>query len=97
MLISNNLFSLTKDLFIYRAYSQYREDIKSDLSKRQIEDLTDFKPLGKRVRNNIVYLIAIVSTDFNKLKACIIVAIKLTSEFNTLLTAPRKSKALVYN
>jgi hypothetical protein len=84
-------------LFIYRAYSRYREDIKSNLSKCWIKDLTDFKPLGKRVRNNIIYLIAIISTDLNKLKACVIVVIKLTSELNMLLTTPRGSKALVYN
>ncbi len=60
-------------------------------------DLTDFKPLSKRVRNNIIYFIAIISIDLNKLKAYIIVAIKLTSEFNTLLTISRGSKALVYN
>ena len=59
--------------------------------------MTNFKPLGKRVRNNIVYLIAIVSTDLNKLKACIVIVIKLTSKLNTLLTAPRGSKALIYN
>ena len=59
--------------------------------------MTDFKPPGKRVRNDIVYLIAIVSTDLNELKACVIVAIKLTSEFNMLLTTLRGSKALVNN
>ena len=97
MLISNDLFSLTKNSFTCKAYSQYRKYIKSNLSKRWIEDLTDFKPPGKRVRNNIIHFIAIVSTDFNELKACVVVAIKLTGELNTLLTAPRGSEALVYN
>jgi hypothetical protein len=39
--------------------------------------LTDFKPLVKRIRNNIVPLIAVVGTDLDKLKACVIVAVKL--------------------
>ncbi len=85
MLISNDLFSLTKGLFIYRAYYQYREYIKSNFSKHQIKALTYFKPLVKRIRNNIIPLIAIVGTDLNKLKACVIVAVKLTNELNTLL------------
>ena len=59
--------------------------------------MTDFKPPGKRVRNNIIHLITIISTDLNELKAYIIITIKLTSELNTLLTAPKKSKALIYN
>lgn len=96
-MIPTDLFSLTKDSFACRAYSQYRKYIKSNLGKRWIEDLTDFKPPGKRVRNDIVHLIAIVSTDLNELKACVVVAIKLTGELNTLLTAPRGSEALVYN
>ena len=50
-------------------------------------DLTDFKPLVKRIRNDVVPLIAIIGTDLNKLKAYIIVAVKLTSEFDTLLIA----------
>ena len=85
MLISNDLFSLTKGLFIYRAYRRYREYIKSNLSKHQIKDLTDFKPLVKRIRNDVIPLIAVVGTDLNKLKAYIIVAVKLTSELNMLL------------
>ena len=63
---------------------------------RQIENLTNIKPLSKRIRNIIIYLIAIVGTDINKLKAYVIVAIKLTSELNPLLTAYR-SKAFVNN
>ena len=59
--------------------------------------MTDFKPLGKRVRNNIIYLIAIISTDFNELKAYVIVVIKLTGELNMLLTVPKGNKALIYN
>ena len=54
-----------------------------------MEDLTDFKPLGKRVRNNIVYLIAVISADLNKLKTYVIVVVNLSSELsgelNTLL------------
>ena len=47
--------------------------------------MTNFKPLVKRIRNNIISLITIVGTDFSKLKAYIIVAVKLTGELNTLL------------
>ena len=85
MLISNNLFSLTKGLFIYKAYYQYREYIKGDLSKYWIKDLTDFKPPVKRIRNNVIPLTVIIATNLNKLKACVIVAVKLTSKLNTLL------------
>ena len=73
MPINNNLFSLTKDLFIYRAYNWYREYIKSDFGKRQIENLTNIKPLLERIRNDIIYFIVIVSINFNKLKAYIVV------------------------
>ena len=59
--------------------------------------MTDFKPPSKRVRNDIVYLIAIVSTDLNELKACVVVAIKLSSELNTLSTITGGSKTLIYN
>ena len=97
MLISNDLFSLTKDSFTYRAYSWYKKYIKSNFGKHWIEDLTDFKPLSKRVRNNIIHLIAIVSTNFNKFKACVVVVIKLTGKFNTLLTAFKGSEAFVNN
>jgi hypothetical protein len=44
------------------------------------------KLLVKRIRNNIIPLIAI-RTNLNKLKAYIIVAVKLTSELNMLLIA----------
>ena len=47
--------------------------------------MTDFKLLVERIRNNIILLITIIRTDFNKLKACIVVAVKLTSNLNTLL------------
>ena len=47
--------------------------------------MTDFKPPVKRIRNNIILLITIVGIDFNKLKAYIIVVVKLTSELDTLL------------
>ena len=46
--------------------------------------MTDFKLLVKRIRNNIV-LLAAIKTNFNKLKAYIIVVVKLTDEFNMLL------------
>ena len=59
--------------------------------------MTDFKPLSKRVRNNIVYLIDIVNTNLNELKAYFIIVIKLTSKLNMLLTAPKGSKTLIYN
>ena len=42
-------------------------------------------PLIKRIRNNIILLITIIKRDLNKLKAYIIVAVKLTSKLNTLL------------
>ena len=84
MLINDNLFSLTESLFVYRVYCRYREYIKSNLSKYWIKDLTDFKPPVKRIRNNIVPLIA-GGIDLNKLKACIIVVVKLIGELNTLL------------
>ena len=86
MFISNNLFSLTEGLFIYRAYYWYREYIKNNFSKCWIKDLTDFKPLVERIKNNIVLLVAI-RTNFNKFKAYVVVAVKLTSELNTLLIA----------
>ena len=85
MLISNDFFSLTKGLFIYRAYCQYREYIKNNLSKHQIKDLTDFKPLVKRIRNNIILLITVVEINLNELKAYIVVTVKLTDELNMLL------------
>jgi len=47
--------------------------------------LTDFKPLVKRIRNDVILLITVIGTDLNKLKAYVIVAVKLTSELNTLL------------
>ena len=97
MLISNNFFSLTKDLFTYKTYSQYRKYIKSNLGKCQIEDLTDFKLLNKRVRNNIIYFIIIISMDLNELKAYIIIIIKLTSKLNTLLIIFKENKALINN
>ena len=49
--------------------------------------MTDFKLPVKGIRNNVVPLIAVVGTNLNKLKACVIVAVKLTSELNTLLIA----------
>jgi len=39
------------------------------------------------IRNDVIPLITIIRTDFNKLKAYVIVAVKLTSELNTLLIA----------
>jgi len=47
--------------------------------------LTDFKLLVKRIRNNVILLIAIIKADLNKLKAYIIIAVKLTGELNMLL------------
>ena len=47
----------------------------------------DLKPLVKRIRNNIIPLSTIIKIDLNKLKAYIIVAVKLTSELDTLLIA----------
>ena len=47
--------------------------------------MTDFKLLVERIRNDIILLITVVGMDLNKLKAYIIVAVKLTSELNTLL------------
>jgi hypothetical protein len=49
--------------------------------------LTGFKPPVKRIWNDVVPLIAIVGTNLNKLKAYVIVAVKLTGELNTLLIA----------
>ena len=46
--------------------------------------MTDFKPLVKRIRNDVIPLIA-VGTDLNKLKVYIIIIVKLTSKLNTLL------------
>jgi len=84
-LISNNPFSLAKGLFTCRAYCRYREHIKGNLGRCWIKDLTNFKPLVKRIRNNIVPLIAVIRADLDKLKAYVVVAFKLTSELNTLL------------
>ena len=47
--------------------------------------MTDLKPLVKRIRNDIIPLIAVIRVDLNKLKACVIIAVKLTGELNTLL------------
>ena len=49
--------------------------------------MTDFKPPVKRIRNNIIPLIAVIRTDLNEFKAYIIIAVKLTSKLNTLLIA----------
>ena len=47
--------------------------------------MIDFKLPVKRIRNDIVLLITIIKTDLDKLKAYIVVAVKLTGELNTLL------------
>ena len=47
--------------------------------------MTNFKPPVKRIRNNIIPLIAIIRADLDELKAYIIVAVKLTGKLNTLL------------
>jgi len=47
--------------------------------------LTDFKSLVRRIRNNIIPLFTIIKININKLKAYIIVAVKLTNKLNTLL------------
>ena len=80
-------------LYIFRAprhdslvlLNQY--ETNSNLSKYLIKNLTDFKPLIKRIRNDIVLLITIIRADLNKLKTYVIVAVKLTSKLNTLLIA----------
>ena len=46
--------------------------------------MTNFKPPVKRIRNNIVLLV-VIRTNLDKFKACVVVVVKLTSEFNTLL------------
>ena len=50
-----------------------------------LKDLINFKLLSNKVRNNIIYFIIIININFNKLKAYVIVVIKLTGKFNTLL------------
>ena len=47
--------------------------------------MTDFKPPVERIRNNIVLLIAVIRADLNKLKAYIIIAVKLIGELDMLL------------
>ena len=49
--------------------------------------MTGFKPPIKRIRNDVVPLIAVIRADLNELKAYIIVTVKLTGELNTLLIA----------
>ena len=49
--------------------------------------MTDFKSPVKRIKNVIIFLVAIDKTNLNKLKACVIITVKLTGELNTLLTA----------
>jgi hypothetical protein len=49
--------------------------------------LTDFNPPVERIRNDIVLLVAVIGTDLNKLKACVIVVVKLTGELDMLLIA----------
>ena len=85
MLINNNPFSLVKGLFAYRAYYYYREYIKSNFNKYWVKGLTNFKPEIKRIGNNIILFIAVIGADFNKLKAYIIVIVKLAGELNTVL------------
>jgi len=49
--------------------------------------LTDFKPPVERIRNDGVPLVAVVRTNLDELKACVVVAVKLTGELDTLLIA----------
>ena len=49
--------------------------------------MTNFKPLVKRIRNDVIPLITVVGTDLDKLKACVVVAVKLTGKLDTLLIA----------
>ena len=63
------------------------ECIRSNFSKCWIKDLTDFKPPVERIKNNVIPLVAIVRTDFNEFKACVIIVIKLIGEFDMLLIA----------
>jgi len=49
--------------------------------------LTNFKPLVERIRNNVVPLITVFGTDLDELKACVVVAVKLTGELDMLLIA----------
>ena len=87
MLIGNNLFSLTEGLFACKAHCQYKEHIKDNLSKYWIKDLTGFKPLVERIRNNIIPLIAVIRTDLDELKAYVVIAVKLIGKLNMLLIA----------
>ena len=47
--------------------------------------MTDFKLPVKRIRNDVVPLVAVIKTDLNKLKAYVIVAVKLTSKLDIFL------------
>ena len=47
--------------------------------------MTGFKLPVKRIWNNVIPLVAVVGTNLNKLKAYIIVAVKLTGKLNMLL------------
>ena len=47
--------------------------------------MTNFKPPVERIRNNVILLITVVRTDLDKLKAYIIVIVKLTGKLHTLL------------
>jgi len=49
--------------------------------------LIDFKLPVKRIRNNIVPLVAVIRVNFNEFKACVIVAVKFTGELDMLLIA----------
>ena len=49
--------------------------------------MTDFKPPVEGIRNDVFPPIAVVGTNLDELKACVVVAVKLTGELNTLLIA----------
>ena len=49
--------------------------------------MTNFKPPVKRIRNDIILLVAVIKADLNELKACIIIVVKLTGKLNMLLIA----------
>ena len=49
--------------------------------------MTDFKPPVKRIRNDVVPLVAVIRADLDELKACVVVAVKLIGELDTLLIA----------
>ena len=47
--------------------------------------MINLKPLVERIKNDVVLLVAVIRVDLDKLKACVVVVVKLTGELDMLL------------